>query len=231
MVGQIRHSTGAIVRHLHRHPASHTRMYPPQRQKLPDIYKKLPVFFKLLPVDPSDAIILTVSIIISILRISKFITGKNERYSLCQYNRCNRLSHQPVTLLHDLLLPGSTLHTAVDTEIPVVAIGSALSVFLIMLCDIAESVCKGKTVIICKIIHKSDHRMLFFLLVQIFDQITVLMIDQLARSIKKIIVVYIQMRITALLLPYLIRKMRGKDLCTPQQHITDHTCHRCLRTE
>ena len=130
-------------------------MSPPEGNCFLYKFKNIFVLSEGFPVCPSNRIVLTPGIIVSVLRIAEFVPSVDHRSSLAEqeHKKC----------IFDLLIPhffyshlsGRAFQPAVPGIIILAAVLIVFSVFFIVTIIIGNCIIKGKTVLTCHIVDRS----------------------------------------------------------------------------
>ena len=114
--------------------------------QLPEKIEESAVGFKVLPVEPGNVIILTVSIIISALGITEFIAHEEHRSSPAHHKNRSGISYHSSPECIDARIAGLTFGTAIPAPVIIGAVGIVPVIFIIMLLVVNIHIMKRKTV-------------------------------------------------------------------------------------
>ena len=107
------------------------------------------------PVSPSDRVVLTPGIIISILGITEFVPSIDHRSSLAEQKHKKCIFDLLITHFFYSHLSGRAFDSAVPGIIILAAVLIIFSVFFIVTVIIGNCIIKGKTVLTCHIVDRS----------------------------------------------------------------------------
>ena len=113
----------------------------------PEKFKQIFVFFQKSPVQPGNFVILTVTVVISVLGISEFVTGKEHRCSAAAQKHCAGVSYHAVSKLQNLGIVCLTLCAAVPASVVVCSVCIVPAVIFIMLFVIRIKIIQSKAVV------------------------------------------------------------------------------------
>ena len=125
------------------------RMRPAERDQMLHKGQKILIPFVKIPVQPGGLIVLTVSIIVTILGIAKFISRQKYRRSLAQKEHKHGIAQLSCPQLQNLLLADRTFHATVPGIIVVTSVPVIFPVGLIVLLVIGNHVHHGKAIGAC----------------------------------------------------------------------------------
>ena len=225
MKREIRTAERLIITELKRHRIRKNRMFSSKTRHILEKQLLISVRSFTLPIDPADRIILTISIIISRLRVAELIATPQKRNSLRHHDHQYRIAPLALAQTVDIPLRGRTFYAIIIAEIPCISVTIILSVVLIVTLIIHEQIRKCESVIVRNIIDKAKHTPLLALLINEFIQIISKMIEHLARRILIFVLVDIQIAVTALLFPC-ITEIRIEDLGSAQPLVLRDCSHR-----
>ena len=121
-------------------------------------FYKIMQFFLLFqspPICPSYRIILTVYIIITFLRISKLISCKHTRSSLCQKEQEKCIKYLMIPQFHYCLFPARSFRPAIPAIIIIRSILIMFTILLIVFRIVRHQIIQGKSVLISNVVKDS----------------------------------------------------------------------------
>ena len=140
MIGYIRHSAGGTVNPSEFFFLMQTGMFLTEADQLLHIEIKRIIFFPLAPVYPANRIVLTIGIIISFLRIIKFIPCQQTWRSLCCKEQHIGIFYLVFPQSDNVLFSARSFCTTVPAIIIIRPVLIAFSIFLIMLSIVGNQI-------------------------------------------------------------------------------------------
>ena len=108
-----------------------------------DIFEKLEELLvqpQIVPVEPGDFIVLTIAVVVAVLCIAEFVSGKDHRRAAAAHQNSDGIAHHLVSeLLYNGIVRG-TLHAAVPAPVIVCAVRIVPAVCLIVLVVVGKQV-------------------------------------------------------------------------------------------
>ena len=155
MKRDIRKTFGHIIYTFHFCRHMKNRMYTSKSNGF--FYKilKFFVFADIFPVYPTYWIILTPGIVISFLRVAKFISTIDQRNPLAEKQQKKRITKLLFPHFTDCLFPGGSFYTTIPGIIEFTAIMVAFSIGFVMSIIVGYRIIKGKSVLSCHIMYSS----------------------------------------------------------------------------
>ena len=170
----------------------------------------------LFPFHPACGVVLAVSVVVAVLRISEFIPGQDQRHSLGSHQDGPGIPQLFFPQLQDLPFPCRSLRAAVPAVIIIGPVPAVLSVLFIVLPVIGDHIHHGESIGIGHEIHLSEGASVFLHVIDQVPELVLISLDKPPHIGLEVVPVYCQIPFLSRALPAPVPR---EQLDAPQHRI------------
>src|SRR5262245_6314151 len=111
--------------------------------------KKLNLLLVTFPIKPTDLVVLTISVVVTVLGPTPFISAAEHRHALRKKQRREKITALTIAQRIDLRVIGRTFHAAIPRLIIVVAVAVVVLVRLVVLVVVADQIAQCESIMSC----------------------------------------------------------------------------------
>ena len=154
---------------------------------------------EILPVQPTDFIVLTIGIVVTALGVAHLVSRPDHRNSLCHKKHKDGIAPLTAAGSNNVFFAGRSLHSVIAAEIPGSPVQIVLAVGFVVPVIVHKDIRKRKAVVAADKIDISERFLLLALLVDKILHIPVDMVQNLARRILVLFLVDVQVLVLLVL--------------------------------
>src|SRR2546423_13863533 len=105
------------------------------------------LLFVALPIQPTDLIVLTIGVVISLLGATELIAAQKHRHALGQKEHRQKIALLPPAQTVDVRIVGRTLDAAIPGTVVIVSVAIFVAVRFVVLVVVTDKVVEGEAVV------------------------------------------------------------------------------------